>query len=562
MAMHLGKTVAGFILSGLILMGAASSLSAQRTKKENESPESVAIGANSKEEIQAEFIEAMQEKLIGNINSAYSLFETFTKKHPEIAAGHFEFAEISVEKKIYSEVIPHYQRATELEPKNKWYWVRLAQIYDYMKMYTEAKETYKKLSVMYPREPEFILSAVSILEQQGQLMEAIGLLDRMETEIGITEEIGLEKYRLYMMQKKFPEALKELEKLQVQFPKETLYLGMAAEVYYAKGDKKKALESYQKILERDSGNTLIHLAIADYYQKEKDLGNAFSHLEKAFANRAVDIDKKVMILLSFLDQAKNSDAHRQEGEKLNKLLTEVHPMNPKSWSIAGDYALEQKNWRVALDDFEKVIELDPSKFIFFQQTGQLAIRLEEYQALEKMALKAEEMYPLQPEVYLYKGVSLSHNGKYADAEEALNYGKELVIENPLLSSDFLAALGTLFALKKDHQKSNEYFEKAIQISPNNFWAFQQYAAYTNSQKAVMMAEMAITLAPQYPETYATKAKILFQNKDLSAASQTIEQSIKNGGNQIKSTLLLYADIIEQNGNAAKAAQIRAEANAI
>lgn len=516
----------------------------------------------SKEEIQAEFITALQEKLIGNTQSAYTLFQAFTQKYPDVAAAHFELAELSVDKKLYSQSIPSYLRAIELEPKNKWYMVRLAQIYDFMKLYKEAKEQYKKLSNLYPSEIEFTLSAVSILEEQGQLSEAIDMLNKIEVTIGVTPDIALEKYRLYMAQKKFNEALKELEKLQAQYPKESLYIGMAAEVYYAKGDKKKALEAYQQILQKDSNNTLIHLAIADYYQKEKDLGNAFIHLEKAFANPAVNIDKKVMILLSFLDQAKRSEIHRLQGEKLNKLLTEKHPENPKSWSIAGDYALEQSNWRTAKECFEKVISLDASKFIFFQQVGQLSIRLEEYRDLEKMALKAEEMYPLQPEVYLYKGVAFLHTGKLADAEEALNYGKELVIENPLLTSDFYAALGTLYALKKEEQSSTENYEKAIQISPNNYFAFQQYASYSNSPKAFMMAEMSITLAPKLPETYATKAKLSFKNKDMSAATDLMEKSIKYGGNQIKSALLLYADIIEQNGNASKAAQIRAEANAI
>jgi len=438
----------------------------------------------------------------------------------------------------------------------------LAELYDFLKMYKESKDVYKKLAAMYPAELEFALSAESIAVQQGELAEAIGILDKIESEIGVSESINLEKYRLFMAQKKFPEALKELEKLENRFPGETLYIGMAAEVYYAKGDKAKALDAYQKILQRDSNNTLIHLAIADYYQKEKNLDKAFYHLEKAFVNQAVDIDKKVNILLSFLTQANQSEAHRKEGEKLNKLLTEAHPANPKSWSIAGDYALEQKNWRAALDNFMKVIELDASKFVFFRESARLAIRLEDYSALQKIANSAEELYPLQPEVYLYKGIYFTQTNKSTDGAEALAYGKELVIENALLESDFLSASGKLSAKENNLAKAIESFEKAIQLAPNNYWAYLQYALVSPSEKAKTLIDKSIALAPDYPETYAAKAKILSSTNDLPGANTAIEKALENGGQQIKSVMLLYADITEKNGNTSKAAQIRAEANAI
>jgi tetratricopeptide (TPR) repeat protein len=561
MALQLRK-ISWVILSVCISAACVSSVSAQKNKKGKETASIPKPEPDSKEKIQAELIEAVQQKIIGNTKVAYTLLETFTKKHPEIAAGHFELAEISVSSRLYTQAITSYTQATILDSKNKWYFVRLAELYDFLKMYKESKDVYKKLAAMYPTELEFALSAVSIAVQQGELTEAIGILDRIESEIGVSESINLEKYRLFMAQKKFPEALKELEKLENKFPGETLYIGMAAEVYYAKGDRAKALDAYQKILQRDSNNTLIHLAIADYYQKEKNLDKAFYHLEKAFINQAVDIDKKVNILLSFLSQAKQSEVHRKEGEKLNKLLTEAHPANPKSWSISGDYALDQKDWRTALDNFMKVIELDASKFIFFRESAQLAIRLEDYNALLKITSTAEELYPLQPEVYLYKGIYLMQTNKLGEASETLAYGKELVIENPLLSSDFLSASGTLSAKENDKTKASESFEKAIQVSPNNYWAYLQYARVSSQDKAKTLIDKSISLAPDYPEVYAAKANILLLSNDLSGANVAIEKAIENGGKQIKSVMLLYADITEKNGNTSKAAQIRAEANAI
>lgn len=568
MAISFGKAVLICALAGVCGALAVPGASAQKNKKEKEKAASgaAASGAYSPEEIQAEFIDALQEKLIGNSKISLTLFSGFIKKYPNLAAGHFQFAELSASNGIYSQALPAYQRAVELEPQNKWYLVGLAELYDFLKMYKESKEVYKKLADLYPDELEFSLSAVSILVQEGKWSEAIALLDKIEQRIGVTPDINMEKYRLYMAQKKFTEALAELAKLQGMYPNESLYLGMAAEVNYARGDKKKALEAYEKILATDSNNTLVNLAMADYYQKEKNLEKSFFHLEKAFQNPGVEIDKKVMVLLSFLDQAKNSERHREEGQKLTKLLIEAHPADPKSWSISGDYLLEQKNWREALDAFVKAADLGPSKFILFHQIAYLAVRVEDDAALKKVTETMEEQFPMQPETYLYKGLYQLRTDKPADAEESLGYGKELVIENPLLASDFLSALGRTAALKKEPAKAYDYFDKAIAGAPDNHWAYLLYARSLaeNGQyaKARTMADKSIALSPGIPEGYAVKARIQHLDNDPAGASESIEKALRNGGQQIKSVLLLYADITEKNGNPAKAAQIRAEANAI
>jgi len=553
----------GFLLT---LMSLGSGIDAF-CQKEKKGKQAEAVIPKNKQEMEAEFIDATSEKILGNFKTAHTLFAAFVKNYPEIAAGHYEYGELSALNGIYSQAVPAFEKAVEIEPANKWYRVRLAEMYDFLKMYKESKAQYMKLAELYPKELEFALSAASIWVEEGKLSEAIQLLDKIELQIGVTEEINLEKYRLYMAQKKFPEALKELEKLQTVYPRNTVFLGMSAEVYQAKGDKKKAMEIYQQILQNDSSNTLIHLALADYFQKEKDLEKSFFYLEKAFQNKEVDIDQKIMILLSFLDQSKASETHKKQGEKLTRLLTEIHPESAKSWSISGDYALSSSNWREALASFNKVLSLEQSKFIFFRQTAQLAIRVEDYASLKKTVDAAEELFPVQPEVFLYKGILLMNTGKLSDAEEALNYGKELVIENPILSADFMAMLGKLSGLKNDFSKADEYFKKANSISNLSYISTLEYARFLSSRKqnpetALSLAEQSIKLAPDYPETYAAKAYVLFNQDKVSESAAIIEMAMNKGGNQIKSELLLYAQILEKTGNSTKAAEIKKQAELI
>ncbi|MCG9911812.1 MAG: tetratricopeptide repeat protein [Flavobacteriales bacterium] len=535
-------------------------------KKKKKEKKSFLYVEPTKQEIEGEYLDALKEKILGNTKTSLALFAAFIKNHPEIAAGHFEFAELSRVNGIYSQALPAYQKAVILEPSNKWYKVGLAELYDFLKMYKEAKEVYKKLAEEYPKEIEFALSAAGILVQEGKLSEALVYLDKIEQQIGVTKEINMEKYRLLMAQKKYPEALKELEKLQNTYPGESLYLGMAAEVYHAKGDKKKALETYQKILQNDSSNTLIHLAIADYYQKENELNKAFFHLEKAFSNKEVSIDKKVMILLSFLEQSTKSEVHKQEGEKLTRLITEIHAEDPKSWSIRGDYLLGDARWRDALAAFQQVIQLDPSRFIFFRECAVLCVRLEDLKTLKNVLDKAEELYPLQPEVFLYRGIYYYQQKKLGDSEEQINYGKELIVDNPVQASQFMAMSAVLAGEKNDFATAQNGFQKAMNTDASGSFAKLEYTRYLNRtaayELALSAADSYIKLAAFVPEGYAEKAKALFKLNRTDEAEASIEKALKLGGTEIKSILLLAAEIAEKKGNSEKANQYRTSAQSI
>jgi predicted Zn-dependent protease len=533
---------------------------AQKNKKGKEIAESP---TESKQDIEALFIEALQEKITGNHKTALALFAGFVKKHPEIAAGHYEFGELSALNGIYSQALPAYLRAVELEPGNKWYRVSLAEMYDFLKMYKEARETYKKLADLYPKELEYALSAASILVEEGRLPEAMDLLEKVEQEIGITKEINLEKYRLYMAMKKYQEALRELDKLQSVYPEETLFSGMAAEVYYARGDKKKALEMLESIVKNDPGNTLIHLSLADFYRKERDPSKSFFHLERAFENPEVEMDKKMMILLDLLEEVKSSEEYAPQTETLTRILTEVHPEDPKSWSIRGDFFLQRKQWRGALASFRKVLALENAKFIFFRQCFQLTRRIEDYALLSRLTAEAEELFPVQPEISLYKGLALTRLGKTEDAAQTLSYGKEMVIDNPQLTAEFYAAIGILSASKGQIAEAENFFEKALSLFPADYLIRADYAAVLlangQSQKALVQAEESIRLEGEMPEGFLVRGELLQKTGNLREARSAMEQCLKNGGGEIKRALILYAAILSAEGDTKKAGEIKKQA---
>ncbi len=271
-----------------------------RAKNRQQPSTAAAPGAYTKQEIEAEFIEALQEKLIGNSKISLTLFGAFIKNTPMwpqaiLSSGNFPWPTAFTRRRF-----PLTKGPWNWNRRTNGTWWALAELYDFLKMYKESKDVYKKLSELYPTELELRFSAVSILVQEGKLLRKPSAcwikieVNRTPFE-GVTAEINMEKYRLYMAQKKVhTERLgRNWPSLHAHVPARNLVLGhVGGGILCQMGDKKEALEAYEKILATDSNNTIIHSAVADFYQKEKNLDKAFYHLEKASVNLEVAIRPK------------------------------------------------------------------------------------------------------------------------------------------------------------------------------------------------------------------------------------------------------------------------------
>ncbi len=193
----------------------------------------------------------------------------------------------------------------------------------------------------------------------------------------------------------------------------------------------------------------------------------------------------------------------------------------------------------------------------------MARRIEDYDLLSQLTSEAEELFPVQPEISLYKGLAQNKLGKKNDAAETLSFGKEMVIDNPQLTAEFYAASGMLAASQGQTTDAENFFQKALTTFPADYLVRADYAAFLlatgQSQKALVQADESVRLAPEMPEGFLMRCEILQKNGNLKEARTVMEQCLKNGGGEIKRALLLYASILTSEGDIKKAEEIKKQA---
>lgn len=478
------------------------------------------------------FIDATKTRLIGDKTKAINLYNSCLEKNPEHAASMYELAQLYFEKADYSTAARFAENAAAIEPDNKWYKLLLVEIYGKSNSVRELVDICKELVKIDPKSAEYQyeLANAYLLANDGN--NALKTFDRIEEIMGITEEISMQKQRILLIMKKPEQAAGEIEKLIVAFPDEkSKYLSVIAEMYMQLNKPDEAAVYYEKIKQSDPENPYIHISLSDYYTKKGETGKAFEEMKLGFLNPALDIDTKIRVLLTYFIDIQAFEKNKTQIFELASILVKVHPDDPKAHSMYGDLLLDSKQYEQARDEFRKVIAIDSSKYVVWESLLNAQLFLQDYTALMNESIRAIELFPLQPVPYLFKGSGELEKKKYAEALESFNTGVKLVSGNPALSGQFYTYLGDTYNQLKNYTKSDESYEKALKINPENSYVLNNYAYYLslrgeNLEKAMIMSEKAVKLAPENPANLDTYGWVLYKSGKYNEALIWVEKAIQ------------------------------------
>lgn len=554
------KRIFILILVAAILLPMAG-LAQKREKKKKQKAETTTEEAFNSTEVTNFFIDATRARLAGDVTKAIKLYETCLAKNPKHSASMYELAQLYYNTSDYSTAARYAENASEIEPGNKWYKLLLVEIYGKAGRKKELLATCEKLVEQDPRNLDFLYELANAYLMNDDGNNAIKTYQKIEDLLGVTEEISMQKQRIFLIQNKTEKAAQEMEKLIKEFPdQETRYLSTLAEMYVQSGKQDEALKIYEKILEKDPNNPYIHITLSDFYRQKGEMERSFDELKLGFANPALDVDTKVRVLLAFFSVSEMYNEHKQDIIELAQILVVTHPDDPKSHSLYGDLLLDNKKYAEARDEFRKVIAIDSSRYAVWESLLNAEIQLADYKALENESARAIELFPLLPVPYLFRGVALLESKNYSEAVSNLNTGAKMVSGNNLLLVQFYTYLGDAYNRMKDYQLSDESYEKALKIDPENSFVLNNYAYYLSLRnvkldKAESMSAKSLKLDPTNAANMDTYGWILYKLGKYSEAAEWVQKAIDATAEADPDLLEHLGDIKYKSGDKEKALQL-------
>jgi tetratricopeptide (TPR) repeat protein len=505
------------------------------------------------------FLNANKEKMLGNFDLATGLYAQCIKINPKEAAPYYDIATIYTYQNKLSQATDFARQAYVLNKENIWYGLLYAELLAQTGQFQKSIDVFSDIVKRNPTKIEVIMELGNIQEQMQQYDNAIKTYNQAEQITGISEETSLSKQRVYLKQNKLNKAIEETKKLADAIPQEPRYRLMLAELYDNNKDSEKAFEIYSEALKTDPENPYILLSLADYHHKRKEYAKAFGFLRTAYANPDMDIDNKIKILLSFYMSSEGNEELNKEVYSLFEILIAAHPTDGKAYSVYGDFLYRDQKLPEAREQFKKALDYSSDKFAIWNQVIILDSELQEWEAMEKNSEKALEIFPTQPNFYLFNGLAKIQLKKYKEAVEKLELGAALVVDNTQLSSQFFSNLGDAYHRMNKHKESDASYEKALKFDPNNVYVLNNYSYYLSIRKeklddAARMSKRANEIDPISPSFQDTYAWVLFQQGKYEDALVWITKAVENGGAASGVIMEHKGDILFKTGNVKEAVE--------
>lgn len=500
------------------------------------------------------YIEALNQKIQGNYVEATEMFEQILKEYPNDHASMYELSDLYAIQQEYPLAIKWASKATELAPGNDWYFLALANLYSENNEAGKAVVILEQLAKKSNNKIEYLEELIIAYVMAGEYDKAIAQLDVVESQLGVSEDLVMQKYKIYKGIGKDKKANAELEKLIKLYPNETRYYSILAESYLEMGLKKEALKTYNKILEVNPNDPFVHIALADYYRQEGDMKKAQQELKIGFSNPDLDFQTKLQLVgaLMQISRASNGTVSDSELTSMLKTITQAHPNEPAAWSLYAEIALQEQDYAEAQKAMRKVVAADSSRYVNWEMLLYSDYGLQDFKSMAGDAAAAARLFPLQPLPFLFGGIANFQLENYAKAAQMLERGKDFVFDDPQTLEEFYVLLGDCYHQLGNDEKCFQYYEKVLEKNSKNSLVLNNYAYYLSLSnkdlaKAEKMSYESLKLDANNPSNMDTYGWILYKMERYDDAKLWVKKALEKDPDN--ATLNEhYGDILYKMGN--------------
>jgi tetratricopeptide (TPR) repeat protein len=494
------------------------------------------------------YFDACKEKMLGNSEQALKQFQQCLAIDPKNPAVKYEMANVYQYMGLNEDALRYAKEAANSDLKNKWYQQLYIDCLHAKRKHAEAVTVYERMIKNFPPEPELYQNLAQEYMYAGKPEKAIKTYEELEKKFGKDEEVSLRKVTIQKQLKKFDDAEKTFKQLIKDYPNQAQYYTYLGELYQLTKQPEKAFITYQEILKQQPENPYVHLALADYYRTQKKDSLFLEEIKIAFRSEQLEIDNKLKITISFYEMTDLYPDYRPKAYELLEILKKIHPKEAKVWSGYGDFLFRDKKLKDAREAYEKSVLIDDSKYIVWSQLMMCDYELSDFEMLEKHSIKSMDIFPNVPNAYFFNGLANNRLKQYNKAIQSFKEGMEFVYENIPLQIQFLVNLAEAYNTTKQFDKSDESFEDALFLNPNDALVLNNFAYYlsirkTNLEKAEKMSFKSLEIQPNSISFMDTYAWVLYQQGKYQDAKLWLEKAISKGADNRAVILEHYGDVL-------------------
>ncbi|WP_162555977.1 tetratricopeptide repeat protein [Reichenbachiella versicolor] len=518
------------LLLCMMLIGGGSAYSQKKKKKKSEkASETVVLSEEQVTELEHYFLEGEKYFILGDRQKAYSFFEKVLELDSDNAAANYKLGQILLENRELNKALPFANRSVELSPKNKFYYLQLANIQTTIGQLEAAEKTYFSLVENVEGTENHLFELAAIQLYQKKYDDAIVTYNLAETKLGTMEEIYQQRQQIYLKQNKLDLAIDEGKRLVGLYPNEKSHVLNLGRIMISNDRLTEAKEFLEESVKVNPDEEELFILLAEVYRKNGDPEKALQSLKVPFGSSSVDLNAKIRTLAGYLGMLPN--------EKLNdplmvlgEILVGTHPDSYQALAMIGDLHYNVQEKEQARSYYLKAVKIDGSNFNIWQNILSLDMDLRDYDGAIDHANLALETFPNQSSLYYFSGTAYLIKKDYENAIKTFNTGKAYTARDNNMKSLFHGQLGDAYNSMGDHEKSDASYEAALKAKPDNDHVLNNYSYFLSLrkkdlEKAKLMSGKIVKAYPENPTYLDTHAWVLYMMEDYEGAAKYLKMAL-------------------------------------
>lgn len=405
------------------------------------------------------FYESIKQKGIENYDNAILSLEKCIRLKPNDAVAYFELGKNYFWLKKYQDAQTSFEKATQLDSKNKWYWLGIYDVSYQTKNYPLAIEIVQKI---IPLDEKYKDNLISLYMTTKQYDKALVLIDEMNGRFGKSD--SRERYKTQILsQGKYQDT--EIDNLIAQIkqnPKvESNYLDLIL-LYSKENQTEKALDITKQLTKEIPTSEWAQVSLFKEYLDNNQVEKAIQSMNTIFVSSKIDSKIKHRTLNEFLIYVNQNSQYTPDLEKSIAYLK-----NDKEVDIAkeiGKFYDSKNQFENAIKYYEKDLKANADTD---RETNLLLLetyaKAKQFEPMTKRAMMMIEVYPTQPQFYYYAGLGNNQLQQFKTAKTVLEVGLDYVVDDITLEANFNILLGEAYNGLGDAKKKEFYFSKGNQL---------------------------------------------------------------------------------------------------